>query len=95
MMFHAYFYHKTVLRNTTYLDSVYFTFVTVTTIGFGDIVPDVEYMERLGIPMKNFLFSLYPFLFYTNFSLLASVIGSLTSAETDRGDVKVRDKNTT
>ena len=67
----------------------------MTTIGFGDIVQDVEYVERLGIPMKNFLFSLDPFLFYTNFSLLASVIGSLTSAETDRDDVKVRDKNTT
>lgn len=67
----------------------------MTTIGFGDIVQDVEYVERFGIPMKNFLFSLDPFLFYTNFSLLASVIGSLTSAETDRDDVKVRDKNAT
>ena len=81
-------------RNQTYLDSVYFTFVTMSTIGFGDIMIDVGYLERISVPLRVFIMSMDPILFYINFSLVATIIASLTSsAEADRGDNKVRDEN--
>ena len=92
MMFHAYFYHKTMFGNLTYLDSIYFTFVTMSTIGFGDLVYDAEFLNNLSYSILVVLTVADSFMFYTSFSLLASIIGSLTSVETDRSDVKVRDK---
>ena len=92
MMFNAYFYHNTMLRDNTYLDSIYFTFVTMSTIGFGDLVYDVEFINSLSYSIFVVISVADSFMFYTSFSLLASIIGSLTSVETDRSDVKVRDE---
>ena len=78
--------------NLTYLDSIYFTFVTMSTIGFGDLVYDAEFLNNLSYSILVVLTVADSFMFYTSFSLLASIIGSLTSVETDRSDVKVRDK---
>ena len=71
------------LRNQTYLDNVYFAFVTMSTIGFGDMVMDVHFMESLSPGMQVFVSTVDPIIFYINFSLLASIIGSVASAETD------------
>ena len=59
----AYVYHQ--VEGWRYLDSVYFTVVTATTIGYGDFVPQTDtgkiftlFFPFLGIGMAFYFFSL-------------------------------------
>lgn len=38
-----------VSQQWTYIDSIYFSFVTVSTLGFGDLVPDIDLKSSTGI----------------------------------------------
>ena len=91
MMIHALFYNKFILKNQTFLDAVYFTFITMSTIGFGDIVFDMEFFLDTSAEMLTFLTIADVILFYMNFSMLAAIVGSATSAKADR-EVKVKNK---
>lgn len=59
----AYVYHQ--VENWRYLDSLYFTVMTVTTVGYGDFVPTKDISKIftmvssfLGIAMAFYFFSL-------------------------------------
>ena len=89
----AYYYYNTWFSNYTYLDNVYFAFVTMSTIGFGDMVMDIYFMESLSSTMQVLIYLVDPIVFYINFSLLASIIGSIVADETDRPDEDNEDKS--
>ena len=93
MCLNAYYYYNTWFSNYTYLDNVYFAFVTMSTIGFGDMVMDIYFMESLSSTMQVLIYLVDPIVFYINFSLLASIIGSIVADETDRPDEDNEDKS--
>ena len=77
------FYHRTTLRHLTFFDSFYFAFITLSTIGFGDIKYHFgEYAQYTTVEQTTSDLVLFV-LFYTSFSLLASIIGSCVSLGTD------------
>lgn len=63
LLFGAYVYHK--LENWRYLDSLYFTVVTATTVGYGDLTPETDagkiftiFFAFSGIGMALYFFSM-------------------------------------
>ena len=70
------------LENYSYLDAVYFTFITLTTIGFGDF--DYEFRKHVE---KPYFFLIVATIFLLGLGLVASVVSSmaeiLLSAEED------------
>ena len=65
----------------------------MSTIGFGDMVMDIGFTEGLSPAMQALLSIFDPIIFYINFSLLASIIGSMVSDETDLPDEDNEDKS--
>ena len=82
----AYYYYKTFFSNHTYLDNVYFTFVTMSTIGFGDMVVRSNFVRNSSLAMQVFVSTVDLVIFYINFTSQASIIGSITSAKTNHPD---------
>ena len=83
---HAYLYKVTMMKNQTLLDCLYFIFITMSTIGFGDFSFDVEYIQSLDTTLVTVLSLVDPVLFYSSFSLLSSVISSAVNLSTDNRD---------
>ena len=77
------FFHKTLLEHLTIFDSFYFIFISISTIGFGDIVYDIEGLTKLDALKQSIYLVVISVLFYTSFSLLAAIIGSCVSLGTD------------
>ena len=70
------------LYDRHFLDSIYFVFVTISTIGFGDISYNVDdNLKKKGV--KDIILSIGEFIvFYVSFSLLASLIDIIVSHDT-------------
>ena len=80
---HAWFYHVTVMRNQSLFDCIYFVYTTLSTIGFGHILFDVDYLISLDLSYQIFLYTVGPLFFFVGFSLLASLINSFVTLRTD------------
>ena len=80
--------HLSGLRNHDFFDAVYYTFITITTIGFGDIQFDQTYYSGLMEYEVWLVYILDVSLFLINFALFASIIDSFASwwMEDDKGD---------
>ena len=79
----AAFHNYKELENYSYLDAVYFTFVTLTTIGFGDF----NYNFRKHAE-KPYFFLVVAIIFLLGLGLVASVVASavevlLTTEQTE------------
>ena len=85
---HAYIYSITIMKNQTLLNCIYFIFITMSTIGFGDISFDINYIQKGTL--EAVYYALDPVLFYMGFALLSSVINSAVNMETN-GDNKIKD----
>ena len=74
--------HNMYLYDRHFLDSIYFVFVTISTIGFGDISYNVDdNLKKKGV--KDIILSIGEFIvFYVSFSLLASLIDIIVSHDT-------------
>ena len=68
----AAFHSNKELENYNYLDAVYFTFVTLTTIGFGDF--NYEFWKYVE---KPYFFLVVAFIFLLGLGLVASVVTSM------------------
>ncbi|XP_066911098.1 potassium channel subfamily K member 9-like [Clytia hemisphaerica] len=79
----ALFYKKTGLKHLSFFNSFYFTFISISTIGFGDIKYNFrEYLDYT--PLERTISDLVLYmLFYISFSLLASIISSCVTLGTD------------
>ena len=71
--------HLTGLRNYSFFDAVYFSFITITTIGFGDIQFDQTYYYNIEQYEIWAIYFIDMGLFLTNFALFASIIDSFAS----------------
>ena len=71
--------HFTGLRNYSFFDSVYFSFISITTIGFGDIQFDQTYYNNLEPYEMWAIYLMEMGLYFTNFALFASIIDSFAS----------------
>ena len=60
----------------TYLDSVYFWFITFTTVGFRDFIPDEGLLQR-----NAFGYSIYTLLGLCAMSNLINIMGKIASRE--------------
>ena len=65
------------LHTKDYFDSVYFTFISYSTIGFGDFTFDWEVILALGT--KNYICAASITIFSVGFSLIASVLTMLAN----------------
>ena len=87
------FYYRTLLRNKSFFDSVYFVFITLSTIGFGDINLDLHFLSNSTLTIF-FSILLEWVLFYIGFSSLASLISTCVSSETERSYKKYSSRET-
>ncbi|XP_066911148.1 potassium channel subfamily K member 9-like [Clytia hemisphaerica] len=76
----ALLYHMTSLQNHGFFEAFYFTFISLTTIGFGD----TDFVENLNVTETCLFIALDWLLFYSSYSMLASLIGMAVSFETER-----------
>ena len=89
---HAYIYSITIMKNQTLLNCIYFIFITMSTIGFGDISFDIDYIQKGTL--ESVFYALDPVLFYMGFALLSSVINSAVNMSTDDSEnLKVTPKD--
>ncbi|XP_066911149.1 potassium channel subfamily K member 4-like [Clytia hemisphaerica] len=87
------FYHFTLLRKKPFFDSVYFVFISLSTIGFGDVTLDLDTISESTLIL--FLSVLLDWLlFYIGFSSLASLISTMVSSETERSYKKNSSRET-
>ena len=78
----AYGFHY--LEGWSYADSIYFTVISLTTIGFGDFSPSFEGSEETGIPFM----AVYRILVLFWMMIGLAWLGSLLSITTDKfGDM--------
>ena len=65
-----------------FLDSIYFVFVTISTIGFGDLSYDAyKVVKKFGA--EEVILAISEFIvFYVSFSILASLIDTMVSHDT-------------
>eukprot|EP00111_Clytia_hemisphaerica_P021106 TCONS_00062179-protein len=81
IMFYAWRQHDTILRNYTFFDAVYHVFITVTTIGFGDLDPDQSgRTSQTGVQMVAILM-VEIIVFFITFSLMGAFISGIVSTE--------------
>ena len=73
------------------MDAFYFIFITVSTIGFGDMNYNTEFMLQKDTQELTILFVLGFVLFCIAFSLIASLITTLTNLETERKTKIIRE----
>ena len=82
---HAVFYKFTSFQKSSFFEIIYFTCITMLTIGFGDVYPDRSYLyQRSMVQLVIFTF-LEVALFYWTFSLLGSIIDFMRSIGTELG----------
>ena len=75
--------------NSTILDAIYFSFISVSTIGFGDIIYDLSYIIKNILTLKNITFAIATgLMFMMDFALLASLISFLTNLNENQFDKK-------
>ena len=78
-------YNKTVLRNKDFFDSVYFVFITLSTIGFGDVIGDYDYVSNMSQWELGLFLMVSGNLFCLAFASVVSLIGTcVSSIETER-----------
>ena len=86
------FYHCTLLKDKSFFDSIYFVFISLSTIGFGDITLDID--PSYSTLMLSISVLLDWILFNLGFSLLASLISTCVSSETERSYKKYSSRET-
>ncbi|XP_066923608.1 TWiK family of potassium channels protein 7-like [Clytia hemisphaerica] len=79
----ALFYKFTAMSHYSYFDLIYFTCISMLTIGFGDITPNLQYYYQLDILMLVLITTVELVFFFWSFSLIGSFIDFLTSFESD------------
>ena len=79
----ALFLKRTSMNAYNYFDMVYYACVSMLTIGFGDISPNLDYYNQLDFPIMILVATLELILLLWSFSLVGSIIDFLTSFESD------------
>ena len=74
--------NKTSMQNYSFFDSFYFIFITISTIGFGDITNNIEYYSSKGW-LNVVVGTGHTFLFLINYSLTASFVRNFVSLKTE------------
>uniref|UniRef100_A0A7M5U2V6 Potassium channel domain-containing protein n=2 Tax=Clytia hemisphaerica TaxID=252671 RepID=A0A7M5U2V6_9CNID len=77
-------YKKTILQHQGFLESVYYVLITISTIGFGDVTWDFEYVNNLTQWELLFFLTTSGNLFCLAFASLASLISTCVSQGTER-----------
>ena len=75
------------LEGWRYLDGIYFGFITLTTIGFGDFVPlhPSENRDPEGYPAHVLIFTIMSIMYFTiGLAIVSSVLLSIRNAMEDR-----------
>lgn len=86
MLVHAWILHSMAMQNESFINCIYFIYITLSTIGFGDISFDVNYLASLS-PVEHLLMgTVDPILFYLGFSMLSSLIDSVVSLRAEQAE---------
>ena len=83
ILLHAWFLNATIMNNDSFMTCIYFVYITLSTIGFGDISFDVNYLISLDAIGQLFMGMADPILFYLGFSMLAALIDNVVSLRTN------------
>lgn len=94
ILVHSWYFKMTGLKDHHFFDAVYFVFITLSTIGFGDINFDANFFEKLDPLDKCWVFIGDMSIFYVNFAMLASLINAIASLLTTTEDeTKKKEEN--